>query len=138
MNYFLIVAPQDNWVISLQQKICGVPPAEINRVQWKKAQPKDVALLYATAPVKGLIGYARILEKLEDYSPLWPQEKQKGKALWPYRIRLTEIYTLSKENWLTKRVKVDPQISVQRSIRAIHEMHGLTLLRQIEDAIKNS
>lgn len=136
MNYFLNVAPQDSWVESIRLGICGVPPAEINRQQWKKVEEKDILLFYATAPISGIIGLAKVVETFEERIPLWPQEISSGRVFWPYRIRLTEVQSLPKERWLKDRIKLSPKISVQRSLRALADFHAIDIVKQVNNIME--
>lgn len=134
MRYWLNVAPQDSWTESLRMGVCGVPASQLNRYQWDKVQRDDIVLFYATVPIKGLIGWGRVLDTFEDKTPLWPKEIQRGRPIWPLRIRLAVESTLPEAHWRLERVTIDPQISVQRSLMPMAEGWGLGLVAQLKKA----
>jgi len=137
MKYWLNVAPTNSWEESLRLGICGVPPAEINRVQWMKMQPSDIVLFYATTPVKGLIGWGRVIEKFEERIPIWPQEKRAGHALWPFRIRIAVELVIPQDDWTVKRVKLGSYTTVQRSLMPLSETRGADLVAKLKKTIED-
>jgi hypothetical protein len=36
----------------------------------------------------GVIGYGIVEGKFESSEPLWPREREEGKAVWPYRLKI--------------------------------------------------
>ena len=137
MKHWLNVAPTNSWEESLRLGICGVTPAEINRVQWMKVQPRDIVLFYATTPVKGLIGWGRVIERFEEQTPIWPQEKRVGHVLWPFRMRIAVEFIIPQDDWIEKRVKLDPSMSVQRSLMPLSETLGIDLVAKLKKAIED-
>ncbi|MCC6003571.1 MAG: EVE domain-containing protein [Thermofilum sp.] len=53
---------------------------------WARVQPGDIVIFYATRA--GVLGYGVIEGKFEGSESLWPREREEGKAIWPYRLRI--------------------------------------------------
>lgn len=132
MRYWLNVAPVSSWEESIRMGMCGVPSKDINRRQWAKIQPNDIVLLYATAPVKGLFGWGRVIETFEDSRPIWSEERRVGRALWPLRIRMAAEFMIPQDAWEERRVRLDPTISVQRSLMPVSQTRGADLVTQLK------
>ncbi|MEM3944041.1 MAG: EVE domain-containing protein [Thermofilaceae archaeon] len=74
----------ENWRIALEKGVWGV--SENAKGLWNKVQRGDKAVFYAVKT--GVIGYGTVEDKFVSEEPLWPEEKQKGRALWPYRLKI--------------------------------------------------
>lgn len=97
MAHWLAIGPSENWKIGVKKKIWAVGPAQSK--SWEKVEPGDTVFFYVTAPVKGLIGYGTVEKTRVKEPPFWPQEKEKGHALWPFQITFSEVTCLSEEDW---------------------------------------
>lgn len=118
MSDWLAIGPPENWRIGIQKKIWAVSPAQ--NKSWEKVQKGDRVFLYATAPVKGIIGYATVSQTKVDESPFWPQEKVKGHTLWPFRIHFKEVHALDPKGWESKSLKPDRKgIVFQRAFQPL-------------------
>ena len=71
-------------MVALEKGAWGV--SERAKRLWARVQPGDIAAFYATGA--GVIGYGTVESKFESSEPLWPKEKEQGKAIWPYRIKI--------------------------------------------------
>ena len=137
MKYWLNVAPVSSWEESVHIGMCGAPPKDINRHQWKRMEPNDIVLFYATKPVKGLIGWGRVIERFEDSTPIWREEKRVGCALWPLRIRIAVEFMIPQGDWKARRVKLGPNTSVQRSLMPLSETRGADLIAQLKETMED-
>ncbi|MEZ0345922.1 MAG: EVE domain-containing protein [Infirmifilum sp.] len=84
MATWVLSGTPENWEVAVKQGVWGV--GEKARNLWGKVQPGDRVVFYATRT--GVIGYGVVEEKFVDEKPLWPREKQEGRAIWPYRLRI--------------------------------------------------
>ncbi len=105
MGYWLAVGPVENWKIGVKEKIWAVSPSSSKR--WEQIKKGDMVFFYATTPVKGLIGTGIVARTDFSESPFWPQEKQRGESLWPYRILFERLKVLPHTDWKTKRYSPD-------------------------------
>ncbi len=85
MPYWLLSGSPENWEVALEKKVWGV--SERAKGLWNKVQLGDIVVFYATRKT-GILGYGVVIDKYVDETPLWPEEKKAGKALWPYRIKI--------------------------------------------------
>jgi len=61
-------------------------------------------LFYATMPVGGLIGYGNVRTKFRQSQPLWPQEFQDNRVIWPLRFEFDVGYCLPPDRWTTQKL----------------------------------
>jgi hypothetical protein len=116
MANWLAIGPAENWQIGIRKKTWAVSPAQ--QKTWEKLASGDLVFFYATAPVKGIIGYGRVAGTGVDESPFWPEEKRKGHTLWPFRIAFSEVTFVSMKDWETKRITPERQgIVFQRALQ---------------------
>lgn len=102
MSDWLAIGPPDNWKIGIKKKVWAVSPAQ--RKSWEQTRPGDVVYFYATAPVKGIIGYGTVARVKVDEKPFWPEEKEKGHTLWPFRLEFSDVTTIGVNDWEARRI----------------------------------
>jgi len=66
-----------------------------------------VLLFYAVAPVRGIIGYGVVQQKLKQDQPLWSEEVQKSEVIWPLRLVFETTFCLPPDRWQEERVVND-------------------------------
>jgi hypothetical protein len=130
MSVWLAIGPAENWKIGIKNKIWAVSPAQLK--SWEKLRQGDRVFFYATAPVKGLIGYGTVGGTSADEKPFWPQEVEKGHVLWPYRIRFSEITHISPHDWEARRYVPERKgIVFQRAFQPANENHAQVWLKEL-------
>ena len=97
MDNWLAIGPAENWKIGMKKKIWAVSPAQSKT--WEKVETGDRVFFYATAPVKGIIGYGNVARTKVSETSFWPQEKEKGHTLWPFRIEFSEVTVIAASDW---------------------------------------
>jgi len=103
MTSWILSGFQQNWKIALQQGgIWGVK--ERLKGLWLGLKKGDTAIFYATSPVKGIIGFGRIRDKFVQDKPLWPDEEEQRKVLYPYRFDFDIEYCLPSDRWEEDRI----------------------------------
>jgi len=83
-SYWTLSGTLENWRVALEKGVWGV--SERAKGLWAKVQPGDIAAFYAAGA--GVIGYGTVEGKFESSEPLWPKEKEEGKVIWPYRLKI--------------------------------------------------
>jgi len=83
-SYWTLSGRPESWRVALEKGVWGV--SEKARGLWAKVQPGDIVAFYATGV--GVIGYGVVESKFESDEPLWPEEREVGKVLWPYRLKI--------------------------------------------------
>ncbi len=132
MAYWLAIGPVGNWEIGVKEKVWAVSPA--HNKTWKRLRPGDTVFFYATAPVKGIIGLGTVREKRFDEELFWPQEREKGQSLWPFRLRFGDLKVLPKKEWSTKRYEPDRQgIVFQRAFQPVKPEVAEDWLSHLDD-----
>mgnify|MGYP000265223358 FL=1 len=103
MQYWLVVGSVRNWQIAFEHgNIWGLK--ETQRHLWDQLKEDDILLFYATSPVKGIIGYGVVRTKFRQDQPLWPQELQKNRVIWPLRFEFDVIYCLPPDKWESQKL----------------------------------
>jgi len=116
MKYWLAVGTQENWKIAFDfgntwgLKAKG-PPA----TAWQQVEMGDILLFYAVSPVRGVIGYGAVKQKLKQDQPLWPEEVQVGEVIWPLRLVFEVKYCLPPDRWEEDRV-VDDRVNFRAKL----------------------
>lgn len=100
-NFFRFTGPPENWLTAIKFMTWGLEEKYLNR--WKEIQPGDVFIMHSTAksefirnPKSKIVGLGvvggRFVKKNE---PLWIQEINTNKSIWPLRVPFSEIYLFS-------------------------------------------
>ena len=103
MNYWMAVGPQENWTHSFENgNIWGCPGSTGIRTQWTKANIGDILFFYITSPVKGIIGYGKIIAKSENTIPFWPIESGDKPSRFPLRIGFERLALIPHDKWTSE------------------------------------
>lgn len=87
--------------------IWGLKATPRQTALWKNVSPGDYVLFYATSPVSGVIGYGVVRTKFRQDKPLWPQEVEERKVVWPHRFEFDVEYCLPPDKWRTQKSTSD-------------------------------
>ena len=103
MNYWLVVGSPQNWHTAFKHgNIWGLK--ETQRHLWESLNENDKLILYATAPVAGIIGCGMARTKFKQSQPLWPYEIKQHKVIWPLRFEFDVEFCLPPDKWASKKV----------------------------------
>jgi len=125
MAEWIAVGPPENWEKALEgENIWGVP--QRYEKLWSEMREGDLLFFYVTSPVKGVVGYGRILSTFREEEPFWPQEQKEGRALWPLRMKFKPEALLPKERWAEKAVRLSrgelmPRRALQKANRELSQ-----------------
>lgn len=119
MQAWISTGTPENWETAISGNIWGV--RESLKYAWEKLQKGDLLFFYATKPIKGIIGVARIGNKFKQDKPLWKQELKENKVIWPYRYDFKVEFVLPRVDWETKKV----------SVTGLPIMAGLNLIKNM-------
>ena len=129
--HWLAVGPVKNWQIGIDRQVWGVPSSY--EAMWRRVQEGDVLLFYATKPAKGIVGYGIVKGKERQTSPIWPEEMEIGRSLWPLRFNLDEIVTVEETRWEREAVKPPrSHVSLQRSLQRLNDEIASRLIRSVQ------
>jgi hypothetical protein len=135
MQIWISTGKVENWETAISGNIWGVP--ESLKHAWDKLQKGDLLFFYATAPVSGIIGVARIENKFKQDKPLWPQELKENKVIWPYRYDFKVEFALSRAEWETKKVGV-VGLPIQAGLNSVKDTEAINPILQKMDETWNT
>jgi EVE domain len=105
MKYWLAVGTPQNWETAFDLgNTWGLKNKGPQATNWKQVQIGDILIFYAVSPVKGIIGYGVVQQKLKQDTPLWPEESAKKEVIWPLRLIFEVRSCLSPDRWLEDKV----------------------------------
>jgi len=74
LRYYLLVGDEENWEISIKEKIWGF--TDNSKGMWNTTKKGEFLAFYVTSPVKKIIGFGKVSEKFIDDKLLWNDEKK--------------------------------------------------------------
>src|SRR3972149_3378616 len=108
MKYWLPVGTPQNWKIAFDLgNTWGLKNKGPQAANWRQVQIGDVLIFYSVSPVKGIIGYGVVQQKLKQDTPLWPEETAKKEVIWPLRLIFEVRACLSPDRWVEDKVVND-------------------------------
>jgi predicted RNA-binding protein len=116
MKFWVSSGSPENWKVGIERGgVWAVNPKLKDR--WKRLSPGDVLVFYATHPISGIIGIGRIKKIEEGDKPIWPEEIQRGKAIWRYRFWFDILHKVEPEKWKEQKIFVkDLRVSVRAGL----------------------
>ncbi|MBE0415242.1 MAG: EVE domain-containing protein [Dehalococcoidia bacterium] len=97
-KWWLVVGSPQNWQTAFEHgNLWGLKGTQQNL--WEHLSTGDRVLLYASSPVRGLIGYGTVRNKFRQDRPLWPEEVKQNKTLWPLIFEFDIEYCLPQDRW---------------------------------------
>ena len=101
---WLATGPADYWRIAFEQgNIWGVRNTPRLAKYWQQLTQGDRLFFYATRPVGGIIGHGTIRAKFRQDRPLWPQEVDENRVIWPLRFEFDIEFCLPEDQWRARR-----------------------------------
>ena len=135
MNNWLVIGIKENWITTLSQPIpiWGLKHRYFQTFQY--IQVGDILWLYATSPVKGIIGIGEVKEKYIDYkTQIWPQEIDENHVIWPLRFRMHILKMLPLGQWEQYCIKInDFPINWQQGFQQIPNKYITELFKRSEE-----
>lgn len=102
-NHWMAVGTQDNWKEAFEKgNIWGL--RERQKRYWSALAEGDMVFFYVMRPVAGIIGYGVIKTKFHQTQPLWYEEVDKNKVLWPLRFEFNVEHCLAPDKWETDKI----------------------------------
>jgi len=139
MNYWLVVGSKQNWHTAFTHgNIWGLK--ETQRHLWESLNENDKLVFYVTKPVGGIIGYGVAQTKVKQTQPLWPQELEEHKVIWPLRFEFDVEFCLSPDKWASDRI-ISKELWPRAGFQLLSQSIGKKLvstLRALEYATKDS
>jgi hypothetical protein len=100
---WLVVGSLQNWRTAFEHKnIWGLKRTQ--RYLWESLNENDALLFYVTSPVSGIIGHGTVRTKFHQNQPLWPQEVEEERVIWPLRFEFDVDRCLPFDEWQTSKI----------------------------------
>jgi len=137
MQVWISTGTPENWETAISGNIWGVQ--ESLKHTWEKLQKGDLLFFYASKPIKGIIGVARIENKFKQDKPLWAQELKENKVIWPYRFDFKVEFLLPRSNWESRQVgTVGLKVKIIAGLSPIKDKETVKLLLEKMDQTWNT
>lgn len=135
-RWWLVVGKPNQWRIAFEQgNIWGIKADGRPEIMYQVLAENDKILFYATTPIAGVIGYGTVRRKFKQDKPLWPDEVEQKKVLWPLRFEFDVERLLPFEDW--KSGKVDEQslrTLARGGFQSVEEKLGLICVQALAPA----
>lgn len=127
---------RENWERALENGIWGIDPA-LQR-NWKFASSGDLLLFYAKQPVSRFFGAGIIRSKFRQTSPLWKEEVEQNKVIWPFRLELDVIVLLPFHSWRDQGVvNSDFNLSIHGGLNPVKDFPcAMEVLQRIQQGVQ--
>mgnify|MGYP001216086740 CR=1 FL=1 len=127
-----------NWKIAIEEKKWAV--REQYKKLWDALNQGDLLIFYVIRPISGVVGFGKVLEKLVEDYPLWPDEKNTDKVIYRLRWKIDPIYFIPYDRWLYERLPIrDSRLVYFRGTNACWSQEAVhDLLRHAEDKWKTN
>ncbi len=103
VNYWILTGSLENWDVAIANSIWGVRKSL--KFKWENLKIGDILFFYASAPVSGIIGVGKVINKSEGKNPLWADEVKENKVIYPYRFEFQTTY-VSSYPWKEKKISI--------------------------------
>jgi predicted RNA-binding protein with PUA-like domain len=137
MQVWISVGIVKNWETAISENIWGVKETQKNI--WEKLQKGDLLLFYATSPISGVIGIAKVENKFKQDKPLWAEEREKNQVIWPYRYDFKVEFVLPRMDWESKKVSTaGVKVNIMAGLSSVKDKETVKLLLQKMDQSWNT
>jgi len=129
-QYWLVVGTAEHWAVAFQNgNIWGLQSTKTKTSWWNKMTEGDGLIFYVTRPVGGAIGIGKVVKKFKQDKPLWPEEVQAQKVLWPNRFEFDVEFCFRPDEWRSQKLKIDAlRAVVQASFQPVSDKTRDTVL----------
>ncbi|MCX8072136.1 MAG: hypothetical protein N3C12_06770 [Candidatus Binatia bacterium] len=133
---WIIIGRYENWIKALNQPLplWGLKPSY--RAEFASLSPGSLAWVYVNKPIAGVVGLAMIRDKyIDEHTPLWPEELEENKVIWPLRFRLEIIRIFPERRWADRAIPVSHfRLYMQRGFQRLSSQQHLWLREEFNGA----
>ncbi len=134
MNHWIKIDIRENWRTGLKHSppVAAVP--EEDKALYLAVKPGDVVWLYAIRPVRGVVGFAKIVKKYRDEKKLiFIHELRMRKVLFPLRFRLKNVKAADPKTWIDDHINIgDFKLDWTVGFQPLLDEHSKKLIRRAE------
>ena len=106
-NFWIVIGSEKNWKQAfISQAIWGLEETKLHKIYWLAIEPNDVILFYVSGKVKGIVGYGIVRSKFYQDVPLWEDEIQEGRVIWPLRFEFDVEFLLPIDRWNDEKISL--------------------------------
>lgn len=87
-----------NWERGLENGIWGIVPGLQHH--WERLEANDLVLFYCKAPISRFFGSGITRGKFRQTEPLWKEEIQEKRVIWPYRFEFDPVHLIPLQRWM--------------------------------------
>lgn len=116
-SYWILTGDRGNWRRGISDRIWGVVPAL--QSAWEALQRGDFLFFYAKAPASSIFGTGIVRDKFRQDRPLWVDEIQAGKVLYPHRFTFDMVSFIDEDRWATEGVPPEPGVPYRAGMNRI-------------------
>lgn len=103
---WVAVGDRENWERGLENGIWGIIPGLSHH--WQRMKPGDLVLFYCKAPVKKFFGAGVVRSKFRQTVPLWKEELEEKRVIWPFRFEFDVAAMLPVDKWGSEGIPNTP------------------------------
>jgi hypothetical protein len=130
---WVAVGDQENWERGLESGIWGIVP-ELEH-HWQRIARNDIVLFYCVAPVSRFFGSGIIRSKFRQTNPLWKEEIEQKKVIWPFRFEFDVVHLVPFTFWRKQGVRnapynlailagLNPVANLQNAMKVLEALPG--------------
>lgn len=135
MAIWLAIGPPSNWEIALGNGVWGFPPTY--GFLWKKMTNGELLFFHATHPVRGIIGYGKVLSHFIQEKPFWPREVRTGLVEWPLQVKFEEILSIPMDQWVARAIHLGKGIGFQRALQRLDDGRCEKTIQNLQAALNS-
>ena len=94
-RHFILVDTEENWKASLDHGLWGF--IERGKGFWNKTNTGDYLIFYVMKPLKKIIGFGAVGEKLVNDDLIWNDEKLFKRSIRKFKFEIKPVYVC--KNW---------------------------------------
>ena len=135
MVLWTLVGSRENWITAFRSSgIWGVRPGLEG--EWKRLNEGDFVLFYCTSPISGVIGVGSVTAKFKQDTPLWPDEIESKKVIYPFRFEFKTAFLVPESEWKNRRIKgVEIGLTYPFIAGGLNEIGSDPLVRKVSDRV---
>ena len=125
-SYWVLTGDQENWRRGISDRIWGVVPGL--QSAWEALQRGDFLFFYAKAPASRIFGTGIVRDKFRQDRPLWIDEIEAGKVLYPHRFTFEIVSFIDEDRWTSEGVHPEAVIPVRAGMNRIANAENIEAL----------
>ncbi len=137
-RWWLLVGSPNNWETAFENgNLWGLKASQ--RDIWENFGKGDNVFLYASSPVRRVIGFGTVENKVIQRSPLWPQEIEKNEVLWPLRVEIDVQYCLPNETWKDSGITTEAlmrRLKRRQTVQLLEEEFVTEILEKFPEGVR--